>query len=88
MTLEATLNLLAWLALFGVGIVPLFIALRVKLLSLRILSLLLGAFALTHGLYHLSEAYSLDFLSDVVLEPVSVVFLVSFGLYYSKKGMF
>ena len=79
---------MAWAALFGVGIVPLIISIRVKIFSLRVLSLLLGLFAIFHGLYHLTEAYGLDFFSDVILEPVSVAFLLAFGLYYSKKAAF
>ena len=86
MTLEWLLNILAWVALFGVGIVPLFISFKVKVRSLRILSLLLGLFAVTHGMYHLSVAYGIDFLSDVILEPISVGFLLAFGFYYSKKA--
>lgn len=81
------LNILAWVALFGVGIVPLIISFRVKIRSLRILSLMLGLFAIVHGLYHLSEAYSMDFYSDVILEPISVAFLLAFGIYYSKKAV-
>ena len=81
------LNILAWIALFGVGIVPLIISFRVKVRSLRILSLLLGLFAIIHGFYHLGEAYSMDFFSDVILEPLSIVFLLAFGVYYSKKAV-
>ena len=86
MDVEWLLNILAWVALFGVGIVPFIIAIRVKVSSLRILSLLLGLFAITHGLYHLADAYNLESIAYVIVEPVSVVFLVAFGLYYSKKG--
>jgi hypothetical protein len=85
--LETTLNIMAFAALFLIAIVPLYIALTVKVRSLRIISLLLGIFAITHGLYHLSNAYSQPFLGNVIFEPISVVFLVSFGLYYSKKGV-
>ena len=87
MTVESSLNLLAFLALAAVGIVPLIIALRVKVPSLRNLSLLLGVFALAHGFYHLANACDFDILADSVLEPVSVVFLLAFGFYYSKKGI-
>lgn len=87
MDINWLLNILAWAALFGVGIVPLIISLRVKIRSLRILSLLLGLFAIIHGLYHLSEAYSMSFYSDVILEPISVAFLLAFGIYYSKKAV-
>jgi hypothetical protein len=88
MMLDVTwlLNILAWIALFAVGIVPLIISFRVKVRSLRLLSLLLGLFAITHGLYHLSEAYGIGFLSDGILEPISVSFLLAFGFYYSKKA--
>lgn len=82
------LNILTWAAFFGVGIVPLIIATQVKNVSLRIMSLLLGLFALTHGIYHLSLAYGFYYVAQVVLEPMSVVFLISFGVYYSKKAAF
>jgi hypothetical protein len=88
MTLDVTwlLNILAWVALFIVGIVPLIISFKANVRSLRLLSLLLGLFAITHGLYHLSVAYGIDFLSDGILEPISVSFLLAFGFYYSKKA--
>jgi hypothetical protein len=87
MSLEWTLNFLAFASLCLVGLVPLLISVRVKIPTLRIMSLLLGLFALTHGFYHLAAAYGIEFLSDVILEPSSVVFLLAFGLYYSKKGI-
>ena len=82
------LNILTWAAFFGVGVVPLIIAIQVKNAALRIMSLLLGLFALTHGLYHLSLAYGFIAVAQLVLEPVSVVFLIAFGVYYSKKAAF
>ena len=80
------LNLLTWLAFFGVGAVPILIAVQVKARALRLLSLLLVLFAITHGLYHLSLAYGFYYVAQVILEPVSVVFLLAFGVYYSKKA--
>src|SRR5437867_1176993 len=71
----------------GAGIVPLIIAFRVKVPRLRNLSLLLGLFAVIHGLYHLTFGFDQQFLADVVFEPVSLVFLLAFGLYYSKVGI-
>ena len=87
MSWDWTLNFLAFAALILVGIVPILIAIRVKIPSLRIMSSLLGLFAITHGLYHLAEAFGVDLLPDAILEPSSVVFLLAFGLYYSKKGI-
>ncbi len=86
MTIESTLNFLAFAALLAVATVPLLISLRVKTPTLRTLSLLLGLFALVHSFYHLADSLGSSFLADVLLEPVSIVFLLGFGFYYSKKG--
>jgi hypothetical protein len=83
----STLGILTFAAFIAVAVVPLYISFRVKPRSLRIISALLGIFAVTHGLYHLADAVSQGFLADVVFEPISVVFLLAFGLYYSKKGI-
>ena len=71
----------------GAGIVPLIIASRVKVRSLRILSLLLGLFAVIHGFYHLASGFQQEFLADVVFEPISLVLLIGLGAYYSKVGV-
>ncbi len=87
MTLEWTLNVLAFVALLGVGIAPLLLAARIRIYTLGALSLLLGLFAITHAMYHFVEAYEIPAIGDMVFEPLSVVFLITFGVYYSKKGM-
>jgi hypothetical protein len=69
------------------GIVPLIMAFRVKVRSLRILSLLLGLFAVVHGFYHLATGFQQEFLADVVFEPISLVLLIGLGAYYSKVGV-
>ena len=87
MTIYDILNSLAFASLAAAGIVPALMAVKVKNSSLRTLSALLGLFAISHGLYHLASVYELEFLADVVIEPIAVVSLVGFGLYYSKKAM-
>ena len=69
------------------GIVPLIMAVKVKVRSLRILSLLLGVFAVVHGFYHLAFGFQQDFLAEVVFEPISLILLVGLGAYYSKVGV-
>jgi hypothetical protein len=71
----------------GAGIVPLVMAFRVKIRSLRILSLLLGLFAVVHGFYHLASGFQQEFLAEAVFEPISLVLLVGLGAYYSKVGI-
>jgi hypothetical protein len=81
------LGLLTFAAFLAVGTVPIYMSFRVKTSTLRMLSILLGAFAITHGFYHLADSFSQGFLADAVFEPISVAFLLSLGLYYSKKGL-
>jgi hypothetical protein len=69
------------------GIIPLIMALKVKVHSLRILSLLLGLFAVIHGFYHLAFGFQQELLADAVLEPVSLLLLIGLGAYYSKVGI-
>ena len=82
------LNTLTWAAFFGVAVVPIIIAIRVRSVPLRKLSLLLGIFAIAHGLYHLALAYGTYYIANTILEPVSVTFLLAFGLYYAKKAAY
>lgn len=80
-------GILLFAIMVGAGTVPLIMAVKVKVRSLRILSLLLGLFAVVHGFYHLAFGFQQPFLADVVFEPISLLLLVSLGLYYSKVGV-
>jgi hypothetical protein len=79
------------IALFAImvaaGIIPLIMAFKVKTHSLRILSLLLGLFAVVHGFYHLAYGFQQELLADAVFEPVSLILLIGLGAYYSKVGI-
>jgi len=69
------------------GIIPLIMAIKVKVHSLRILSLLLGLFAVVHGFYHLAFGFQQELLADAVFEPISLILLIGLGAYYSKVGI-
>jgi len=69
------------------GVIPLIMAFKVKVHSLRILSLLLGLFAVVHGFYHLAFGFQQELLADVVFEPLSLLLLIGLGAYYSKMGI-
>jgi hypothetical protein len=80
-------GILLFAIMAGAGVVPLIIAFRVRVRSLKILSALLGLFAVVHGMYHLMFGFQQEFLAEVVLEPISLVLLLGFGAYYSKIGI-
>jgi len=69
------------------GIIPLIMAIKLKVHSLKILSLLLGLFAVVHGFYHLAFGFQQELLADAVLEPISLILLIGLGAYYSKVAI-
>jgi hypothetical protein len=85
-SIETILGLVDGISLIAASSVLLYLVLRSKVPSLRILSLLLGLFALSHGLYHLFFTYLVGYTARAVLDSVSVIFLVTFALYFTKKG--
>jgi hypothetical protein len=87
-------NLATSIVLISTSIIPISLALRMKLPELsslrrgvrvsQVSTLLLGLFLLMHGLYHVSEFIGNDFFSDDILEPLTIVFLLSLSLYVKK----
>ena len=84
--LEDLLNQVVFVIFVSGAIVPLYLVKKLGRTSFGIMSALLAAFLVFHGLYHFSGSLDLDFYSDVVLEPLSTVFLLSFAIYMYKKG--
>ena len=68
---------------------PLYLAFRLRGSNRRLLYLSagLGIFAIVHSLYHLAEFLSMDNLADNFFLPLSVVFLVVYGIYYYQAGV-
>jgi hypothetical protein len=83
----ATGGIVLFTIMVAAGIIPLLMAVRVKVHSLRILSLLLGLFAIVHGFYHLAFGFQQQLLADAVFEPISLLLLIGLGAYYSKVGI-
>jgi len=83
----ATGGIVIFTIMVAAGIIPLIMALNVKTHRLRILSLLLGLFAVVHGFYHLAFGFQQELLADAVFEPVSLLLLIGLGAYYSNVGI-
>jgi hypothetical protein len=86
MSIETILGLIDGISLVAASMVLLYMVLRSNVPSLRILSLLLGLFALSHGLYHLFFTFVIGYTARAALDSFSVVVLVTFALYFTKKG--
>jgi hypothetical protein len=86
MSIETILGLANGISLVAASSVLLYLVLRSKVPSLRMLSLLLGLFALSHGLYHLFFTLLIGYTARAILDSLSVIFLVTFAIYFTKKG--
>jgi hypothetical protein len=90
--LGSYLNLLDALMIIGISLPTLYMSAGIKIAPLRILFVSLTVFLILHGLYHLT--YFLDDytgiawvgLGNVVLEPLSYVALLSFAIYFARRG--
>lgn len=66
-----------------------YMALRIGLRGERpllYLSLILGTFSGIHGLYHLSEFLSQEYVADAVLLPASAGIFTVFAAYYWRRS--
>jgi hypothetical protein len=87
------LNLVMGVGIAVVSIPTLYMSSRIKIPALRVLFILFTLFSIVHGLYHLTyflgdyaQSDSFTFLSGSILEPVGYVFMISFVIYYAKRG--
>jgi len=83
------LDLLNFLFMMVAAIGPLYMAYRVRKRSQRLfaLAMLLVAFTVTHGAYHLLEFVGLSYVAEVVFWPLGTVLLLCFGLLYWRTGV-
>lgn len=77
------LNLLSAIIILLSILIP---ALLVTKLSgkIRQLTLLLTVFIIVHGSYHISVILGFEFIGAGLLDPLSVLILISFGIFYLK----
>ena len=75
------LNLTSALFVLVSAVVPILLSLHLKG-RVKQLTLILAAFILVHGAYHVSVMLGYEFIGAGILDNVSVVILIFFGLFY------
>jgi hypothetical protein len=77
----------------AIAVPTVYVATKITLPKLRLLSTVLASFLVIHGLYHLSAAVSetyggavLGFLSDGIIEPLSFAMLLFFTVMFYRLG--
>ncbi|MGQ0792126.1 MAG: hypothetical protein ACT4NJ_07910 [Nitrosopumilaceae archaeon] len=77
------INMVNSMIVFFAAAIPIYLSFHLKN-KLRILTILLSIFAVIHAIYHATEVFGYTDIAEGILEPLSVVLLISFGLVYLR----
>lgn len=93
MDIITELNAFDAVVILAIAIPTAYVATKITLPKLRLLSITLASFLVIHGIYHLSAAVSetyggavLGLLSDGIVEPLSFVVLLFFTVMFYRLG--
>jgi DMSO/TMAO reductase YedYZ heme-binding membrane subunit len=78
---ESYLHLLSGIAFFAGSTVLAYFSAKSKG-RIRQLAIIFLVFTVIHSLYHVAFYFGYELLSEGLLEPVSIIVLIFFGLYY------
>ncbi|OFX18041.1 hypothetical protein A3K71_05955 [archaeon RBG_16_50_20] len=87
--MENILHLLNFFLMLITASAPSYLAIKLRTSQFpRLLHLSIGlaVFAFAHSLYHLADYLELSNLADSFFLPLSVIFLVIWGIYYARSG--
>ena len=79
------INFVDAILIFVAAVIPLYLSFRLQG-HLRLLTIVLFAFVIIHAVYHALEIFGYDIFSENIVQPLSVVILIIFGLSYLKIG--
>lgn len=90
---EIDINFVSMIVIFTAAVIPVYIAIKLNNNSysrynpnLKKLAIMLAAFILAHGVYHITRFLGFTLLAEGVFEPLSITILIAFGvlLYYNN----
>lgn len=82
---EIEINIVDAILIFVAAAIPIYLMFRLEE-RLRMLAAVLFAFVVIHALYHSFAVVGYDIVADNIVEPLSVVVLIIFGLLYLKTS--
>ncbi len=86
LSLTDALNISIFVIFVGVSVVPFYIAGKLGRTSLGLVSLVLGLFAVTHGVFHLLLGLNVEELAFVVFGPLSTALLLVFAIFLYRRA--
>lgn len=88
---EIDINFVSMIVIFTAAVIPVYIAIKLNNKNknnpnLKKLAVMLAAFILAHGVYHITRFLGFTLLAEGVFEPLSITILIAFGvlLYYNN----
>jgi hypothetical protein len=81
LAIESQLDLVSAAVIFFAAIIPAYLSLKVRG-NIRLVTITLTAFIVSHGVYHLVRMQGLESMADNLFEPISIVFLIAFAVTY------
>lgn len=97
---EIDINFVSMIVIFTAAVIPVYIAIKLNNNNnshtgnnnnnnnpnLKKLAVMLAAFILAHGVYHITRFLGFTLLAEGVFEPLSITILIAFGvlLYYNN----
>ena len=77
------INMVNSIAIFFASVIPLYLSLHLKG-NFQKLTILVGIFAIVHAIYHSMEVFGFEEIAENIIEPLSILVLVVFGLWYLR----
>jgi hypothetical protein len=79
--IESGLDLVSAVMIFFAAIIPAYLSLKLKG-NISKVTIMLTAFIVLHGIYHVVRMQGIESMADSVFEPASVIVLIAFGATY------
>jgi hypothetical protein len=79
--IESGLDLVSAVMIFFAAIIPAYLSLKLKG-DISKVTIMLTAFIVVHGIYHVVRMQGIESIADSVFEPASIIVLIAFGVTY------
>ncbi|MDQ3854386.1 MAG: hypothetical protein M3299_16335 [Thermoproteota archaeon] len=81
LAIESWLDLISATMIFFAAIIPAYLSMKLKG-DISKVTIMLAAFIVVHGIYHLVRIQGTESMADSVFEPASIIVLIAFGVIY------
>ena len=81
LAIESWLDLVSAVMMFFAAIIPAYLSLKLRG-DISKVTIMLTAFIVVHGIYHLVRMRGIESIADGVFEPASIIVLIAFGVTY------